>query len=267
MIRLIFSDMDGTLLDEHGALPAEFGDVYRRLTERGIRFAPASGRQYASLLQTFAAWKDELIFVTENGTMVMERGKELFSSAMDRSLALDVLRTGDTIPEAHAVFCGKKRGYLNADDDAPAFRTELVKYVTRAAVVEDFSTVDDTPIKISFCDITGNAGTTILPFMQVYTDRLQVTLSSSEWVDLYNLGVSKGVAVKSLQERLGITPDECVAFGDYENDLEMMDAVTHSFAMENALPEVKERARYMAPSNRAHGVMAVCERILAGEFD
>ena len=44
MIRLIFSDMDGTLLDENGNLPAEFGAVYARLKERGIRFAPASGR-------------------------------------------------------------------------------------------------------------------------------------------------------------------------------------------------------------------------------
>ena len=46
-----------------------------------------------------------------------------------------------------------------------------------------------------------------------------------------------------------------------------MDAVTHSFAMENALPSVKERARYTAPSNSAHGVTAICERILAGDYD
>ena len=43
MIRLIFSDMDGTLLDENGRLPEEFGDLYLRLRERGIIFAPASG--------------------------------------------------------------------------------------------------------------------------------------------------------------------------------------------------------------------------------
>ena len=49
MIRLIFSDMDGTLLDENGRLPEEFGNLYLRLRERGIIFAPASGRQYASL--------------------------------------------------------------------------------------------------------------------------------------------------------------------------------------------------------------------------
>lgn len=267
MIRLIFSDMDGTLLDENGKLPAGFGAMYERLKERGIRFAPASGRQYASLVQTFAAWRDELIFVAENGTMVMEHDRELFSSPVDRALALDVMRTGEQIGGVRSVLCGKKQGYLHSGDDAPEFRAELAKYVSQSAVVEDFASVDDLPIKMSFCDFTGHAEETILPVMQAYADRLQVSLSSTEWVDLYNLGVSKGVAARQIQARLGITPNECAAFGDYENDLELMDAVTHSFAMENAIPAVKERARYMAPSNSADGVMAVCERILAGEFD
>ena len=95
MIRLIFSDMDGTLLDENGRLPEEFGDLYLRLRERGIISAPASGRQYASLRRTFAPWQEEMIFVAENGTMVVDRGgRELFASPVDRALALSVLQTG-----------------------------------------------------------------------------------------------------------------------------------------------------------------------------
>ena len=267
MIRLIFSDMDGTLLDENGNLPAEFGAMYARLKERGIRFAPASGRQYASLVQTFAPWRDEMIFVAENGTMVMEGGRELFSSPVERSLALEVMRMGERLAGVQSVFCGKRQGYLHSADDAPAFRAELSKYVSQAAVVGDFAAVDDVPIKMSFCDFSGHAETTILPAMQVFRDRLQVSLSSTEWVDLYNLGVNKGSAAQQIQQRLGVTPDECAAFGDYGNDLELMGAVTHSFAMDNAIPEIKERARYRAPSNLENGVMAVCERILAGEFD
>ena len=267
MIRLIFSDMDGTLLDENGSLPEGFGDLYRRLRERGIRFAPASGRQYSSLARTFAPWQEELIFIAEDGTMVMEGARELFSHTVDRALALDVMRTAEGLPDIRGVFCGKKGGYLHTGDNAPEFRAELAKYVSQATVVEDFGTVDDEPIKMSFCDTSGNAARTIIPVMQQYADRLQVTLSSTEWVDIYSQGVSKGAAVAKIQEYLGIAPEECAAFGDYENDLELMDAVTYSFAMENALPEVKARARYRAPSNRAHGVMAVCERILAGEFD
>ena len=267
MIRLIFSDMDGTLLDENGNLPAGFGAMYARLKERGIRFAPASGRQYASLVQTFALWQDELIFVAENGTLVMERGRELFSTPVDRALALRVMEAGEGIAGVHALFCGKHYGYLYEADNTPDFRAELAKYVSKSMVVANFAAVDDVPIKMAFCDPTMRAETSILPVLQTFSDRLQVTLSSAEWVDVYSKGVSKGVAARQIQERLGLSPDECAAFGDYGNDLELMDAVTYSFAMENAIPAVQERARYRAPSNRENGVMTICERILAGEFD
>ena len=267
MIRLIFSDMDGTLLDAHGNLPAAFGGVYERLRAHGIRFAPASGRQYASLVQTFAPWRDEMIFLAENGTLVMERGRELFASPVNRAMALEVMCTGEQLPGVRSILCGKKRGYLHAADNTEDFRAELAKYVSDAEVVEDFAAVDDVPIKMAFCDPSGRAAQTTLPAMQQYADRMQVTLSSTQWVDVYAQGVSKGIAAQRVQERLGLRPDECAAFGDYENDLELMDAVTHSFAMENAIPSVKARARYRAPSNREHGVIAVCERILAGEFD
>ena len=267
MIRLIFSDMDGTLLDGEGNLPAEFGAMYERLRARGIRFAPASGRQYASLVQTFAPWRDELIFVAENGTLVMEHGAELCATPVERAIALEVMRAGEELAGVHALLCGKRQAYLRATDEAPDFRAELEKYVSVSAVVEDFAAVDDVPIKMAFCDLSGHAAQTILPVMQRYADRLQVTLSSSEWVDVYSQGVNKGIAAKRIQERLGVTPDECAAFGDYGNDLELMDAVTYSFAMENAISAVKAHARYRAPSNRESGVMQVCARILAGEFD
>lgn len=49
MIKIIFSDMDGTLLDEHGNVPEGFDEIAEELQKRGVMFAPASGRQYYSL--------------------------------------------------------------------------------------------------------------------------------------------------------------------------------------------------------------------------
>ena len=54
MIKLIFSDMDGTLLDENGKLPVEFADLMAKLKARNVAFCPASGRQYYSLADSFA---------------------------------------------------------------------------------------------------------------------------------------------------------------------------------------------------------------------
>jgi len=74
--------------------------------------------------------------------------------------------------------------------------------------------------------------------------------------------INKGVALAAMQHRLSITPDETVVFGDYLNDLEMLDVASNSFAMANAHPEVRVRARYVAPPNSAHGVLRVLAELV-----
>ena len=68
--------------------------------------------------------------------------------------------------------------------------------------------------------------------------------------------------MRELQKQLGISPDECMAFGDYLNDLELMQAVTHSYAMANAHPDLKAVCRYTAPSNDEDGVVRTIRQVL-----
>ena len=79
MIKLIMSDMDGTLLDTNGNVPAGFDNIIKELSKRNVIFAPASGRQYFSLLDSFKGYEDKFLFLAENGTMVRYQGRELFS--------------------------------------------------------------------------------------------------------------------------------------------------------------------------------------------
>ena len=73
---------------------------------------------------------------------------------------------------------------------------------------------------------------------------------------------NKGTAVRLLQRSLGISRDQTVAFGDYLNDLEMLDAAGWSFAMANAHPEVLARAARIAPANTEHGLITTLGRVL-----
>ncbi len=75
-IKFVAADMDGTLLDENSQLNPDFFDIYQQLENKGILFAAASGRQYYSLIDTFAPVKDNMLFVAENGTLVMHQGQE-----------------------------------------------------------------------------------------------------------------------------------------------------------------------------------------------
>ena len=99
--------MDGTLLDDDGRVPEGFDTVIGQLRERGVIFAPCSGRQYFSLLDSFKGYEDEFLFLAENGTMVRYRGQELFSSAMRRETGLQVLATAQSLPGTYQVYCAR----------------------------------------------------------------------------------------------------------------------------------------------------------------
>ncbi len=255
MIKLIMSDMDGTLLDENGKLPPGFDEVMGELKKRGVLFAPCSGRQYYSLRRTFAGYEDDFLFLAENGTIVKYHDEEIFSCPMGRAEALEVLETAAENPKIYRVFCGKKDAYIRKEQDTEEFRAEFHKYYTHHEVVDDFRDVDDDAIKISLFDAKGRAAQQIFPMMKKFDGPMQVVLSSDWWVDVMAFGINKGIAIQQVQKHLGITPMECAAFGDYMNDAEMMSSVYYSYAVENAHPKIKELARFHTKSNEEYGVL------------
>ncbi|MBA8815277.1 hypothetical protein FHX48_000329 [Microbacterium halimionae] len=259
-IRLVAVDMDGTLLDENGVVPPGLWPMLSRLADRGIAFAPASGRQYATLRREFEGHSDGMVFIAENGTFVLRGEDEVSSAPMDRAFVDDLVRhLRDSPHDIGVVVCGKESAYIERDDEA--FRSEASKYYARLEVVPDLVDVHDDVLKIAVFDF-GHAEETTAPALEHLRATHQVVVSGEHWVDVMNAGVNKGDALRRLQEVLGVTPAQTVVFGDYLNDLEMMDAADHSFAMANAHPLIVERARYRAPSNRDHGVIAVLEMLV-----
>ena len=111
--------------------------------------------------------------------------------------------------------------------------------------------------KVAFFD-EGDAAAHELPALKERLGgRYAVILSGENWVDVMRPGVSKGRAMQMLQQLKGLTPEDCMAFGDYLNDLELLESVSESYAMENALEELKRVAKYIAPGNDENGVMRV----------
>ena len=83
MIKLIATDMDGTLLNSKNEIQDGFYEVFNKLEEKGIIFAAASGRQYYNLLKRFEGIEDKMMFIAENGTFVVYKGIELVVNALD----------------------------------------------------------------------------------------------------------------------------------------------------------------------------------------
>jgi Cof subfamily protein (haloacid dehalogenase superfamily) len=262
-IRLIACDMDGTLLDDDDAIHDDFWPLIDRLHARGITFCPASGRQYYNLLQRFEPIADEVIFIAENGTYVMRQGRELSSDCLDRAVARDLIDVARDLnaggADVGAVLCGKASAYIERRDGA--FLAEVDKYYHRLQVVDDLNAIDDDILKVAVYDFVSSEGVSA-PAYAHFRDTHQVVVSGQHWLDVMDLHANKGTGIRHIQDALGITRDQTMVFGDFLNDLEMMDEATYSFAMANAHPELAARARYRAPGNTNNGVVRTITSVL-----
>lgn len=263
-IRLIAADMDGTLLLPDGSIPEGLWALLDRLDERGIAFAPASGRQLATLQSMFAG--RDLDYIAENGAYVVRHGVEVSSDALAPEFVRTVVtRLRDEVAagrlRAGVVVCGKRSAYI--EDTEPAFVAEVDKYYRALEMVDDLLATDDQILKIAVFDFDGGEQHTA-PVLADLRATHQVVVSGQHWVDLMNRGVDKGVALQSLQRALGVTAEQTAAFGDYLNDLQMLQAAHWSYAVADAHPDIVAAARFRAPSNADAGVLTVIEQLLDG---
>ena len=258
MIKLIASDMDGTLLDSQKRLPRDLLPVLRALREKGTVFAVASGRQYAALQRDMQAVADDILFICENGALVMERGRRLHIDPMTASTVADAIRAAKELRGVWPVLCRAEVALVERGA-SEEFMRATAPYYPSLRVVDDLLACCDSGdvCKVAFYD-EGDAQTHELPVLQdKLGEELSVILSGEHWVDAMRRGVHKGGAMRALQEKLRIAPEECMAFGDYLNDCELLESVGESYAMENAHPRLKEMARYIAPRNDEDGVLRV----------
>ena len=274
-LRLAAVDMDGTLLDDDKNFPPGMDELLDRMDERGVTFAPASGRQVWTLIDMFPS-RPGMTFIGENGGIVMRDGVEVSSSPLDASTVREAVRLvreatrGPDGIDGGLVMCGKRSAYVERSDDR--FVDGVMPYYHRTKRVDDQLDVidaiesgdlDDAIVKLAVYTpgpVAPLAQATLANFAHSH----QYAISGANWADLQVRGVDKGRAVRDLQRFLGVTREQTAVFGDAGNDLSMMSEGDLSFAMANASPDVVEAARFVAPSNNEAGV-AQALRVLLGD--
>ena len=258
MIKFIATDMDGTLLNSNNEIHADFYPMFQSLKEKDIIFAAASGRQYYNLLERFKDIKDDMMFIAENGTFVVYKGKELIVNSLEKNIAKELIEISRTIPNSDVILCGKNSAYIESHDERLIKQT--AKYYERYKIVEDLTSIDDDILKVTICDFNGSENNSNNYFDE-YRDKVQITVSGEIWLDIVAKGINKGVAINEIQNLLNIDYKETMVFGDYLNDLEMMSSAYHSYAMANAHDTLKKAARFIAKSNDENGVIQAIKSV------
>lgn len=259
-VKLIASDMDGTLLNGKGELDPVFFSLFDRLEACGIRFTAASGRQYDGLRRTFAPVADRMLFIAENGAYVADGSEEWLVMDMDRETVARLIAIIRRIEGTCIVLAGRDSAYI--EDRQPEFVREARRYYTRCREVDDLLDVQgDRLLKIAVYDFRG-AKENSYPRLKYLERDFQVAVSGEKWMDISRKGADKGAALELIQRKLGISPAETMVFGDQMNDAEMMRQARFSYAVANAVPEIRAMAAFEAPSNEENGVMEVIGKVL-----
>ncbi len=262
MIRLIAVDMDGTFLTSEKTFDISFYDLYQEMKKRDIYFCVASGNQYECLMERFEPIKDEIIYICENATKVMYKNEEIY---------LDILKNEDYIQALNAcrdhldwmvVVCGRHGAYIHRDYQAQ--EETIHKHYRNYCYVDNYEDIDDDILKLSVFDLKAEAKKTAAIIQSQLPAGLKCLAATESWSDIAYETINKGVGMKMIQEKFHLKREECVAFGDEMNDIELLESVSESYAMKNANPRVKEIAKYTLDfTNDENGVLRKIKELLS----
>jgi Cof subfamily protein (haloacid dehalogenase superfamily) len=282
MIKLIVSDLDGTLLKRYKSISKTNVDAILSAQAQGIKVALATGRGYDSTKQFIKNLKldqYEGFLIVNNGQRVIEA--KTLKQQVNANISIEKARKAMR-------FAQKNNLQLILDgDDGLAFYSpkELEIYrdiyrilirilpyfrsiLGRIHIFSLFGFLKNQPVKIlrreedinTLYDKVGMAHTKKqldlheLEIKSYFGEDFEVMRVSPNWLDLAPKGITKHFGILEVVKRLNIKEDEVMVLGDSENDVSMLKAFKYSFAMGNAHKDIKAHAKFVTLSNQEDGV-------------
>ena len=259
MIKLIASDLDGTLLyGRDNTVSEEMFELIRELKNNGIIFAAASGRQYHNLKKLFAPVWQDMAFIGENGATVFYEDKIIAEQIVPKEELLDLVYMIDADERAEVALSSSTTTYLRPKKSE--YVQSLINLGNHVVEVKEWADVTEPCVKVAWYEKGG-----VEHRLDYWSDKIKppakVVTSGAEWLDILYPNTHKGVGISVLLKYFGLKKEEIVAFGDNYNDTEMLEAVGYPVAMRTG----KEGIVKMCPYHTDRVEDTVCQ-ILDGKF-
>lgn len=269
-MKLAAIDLDGTLLNAQGEIPEENLEALRKFDAQGGIVVLATGRSIHSATEAFAK-------LAINGYTLASNGA--YAARIEQGEIAEVLN-GFTIPSAvvETTFALAKEKQVtvvasraeqddrivfdpaSAEVNSPYYAQFKLADTSPKELIGHLKNTDIRYFKLAF----NSPDTTKLAALRsaFNVKKITSTYSAKYWLEVMADDVNKGTALNFLLDYLKISQSESIAFGDQENDLEMLQFAGTSVAMENAIPLIKQTAAQTTSSNDEAGVAAVINTYL-----
>ncbi|MFW7431176.1 Cof-type HAD-IIB family hydrolase [Vagococcus carniphilus] len=277
MIKMIASDMDGTLLTSHLSISELNKDAVLKAQEQGIEFMVATGRAYTEAKPPLEDAGIRCGMITGNGAQAFDAdGNEIFTISIDKKIAkkvMVILRENGLYFElmtSKGVYSDSQPQRL---ENFATLLAENIPHITFKMAIAMASThlnmlhinytesydelIESDDIEVLKVITFSDGGQEVLQPIAREIEKLDdvhVTSSFPNNIEINHKEAQKGVAVKRLAEAKGIDLKEVMTIGDNFNDVSMLEVAGVSFAMGNAEDGVKKVAKYEAETNVNDGV-------------
>lgn len=289
-IKLIVTDMDGTLLNENIEITSRAREAIFRAQKSGLDFAIATGRTVNS---GYSLAKEQGItcpFIELNGARMFDRNEELqFTREINKGNTKSLINILDNYG-IHHEFITQEGTFSNKslEDYIETFKhvfQSINKSLTdneALDIIQDrlsslnIQTVDnfdflvqDPNVQLLKTIVNASENLHILDDIQNEVEKklpdLIVTSASTNNIEINNIHANKGKAVAEYAASQGYKPSEVITIGDNINDLTMLEWADHSYAVSNAHNDAKQAATYTAPSHTEDAVAQIIDRVLGGK--
>lgn len=247
MIKLVASDIDGTLLSEcNQKLNPEIYDIIRDLKKHDIHFVVASGRQLQSQQLLFAPVADEISYISENGAICMHKGQQYVISQLDRDFAMRIITEVEKCSNCKLAVSTPSTQYIKSGDNNfyEYMSTQLAYNIT---TIDSFEDIDEPIVKIAFLDSV-TTQTSYQHFQNLFGKEIKIANAGNSWIDFIPFKSNKGTALKFILEQMNLTAAKAISFGDQQNDIEMLAYTETSYAMAHASAEIQKHATNITES-------------------
>ena len=278
MIKLIASDMDGTLLNHNHKIPKENVKLINFAKNQGIEFVVATGRAYYEALPALNEENINCDVISFNGGIVYDKNGNIISITpmlpKDLYYTIEILKSFDISYQLYTkntIYTKSIETDINAyidlirsngyDPDVEHLRAEAqqkleVGYITEVENIELYlNEKENPPIKIIAISNDISKLENAAKLLSENTS-ISVTSSGANNIEIMHKNATKGTALKEIAKIYGINLENAVAIGDNLNDQAMLDIVGYSVAMKNGNIKLKEQAKYVTEKTNSEGGVA-----------
>lgn len=265
MEKLVFFDIDGTLVTRNNHIPESTIKAVEQLKENNITPVIATGRP-PILLKEIAEKLGINSFISMNGQYIVHHGELIYSSPLDMAHVHEIVEISTQYNHG-VVLCAEEELIVNS----------IFSLLTRGTLFQFMKgIVGIIPDRIKFTlfnrllknkpkksdyekediyMVSVQAGLGAEQDYQDLFDELTFTRANKHSMDIVNKGVSKASGIEKMLSILKVSRDHTYAFGDGLNDLEMLEYVGTGIAMDNGFEELKEAADYVTASVFDDGIV------------